>query len=122
MLATYLVETTASAATTEMQMSSITALTAFGRVFRRHESAERSKEKESLVRIQPMTTAYDSLVLLLIILANLLNTMSASRPIPPHVENTNSVKQPCSISRTRLPYPLFFFVSCCLYSDDYDKL
>ena len=91
MSATYLVETSASASTTEMQMLSITALTGFGRVFRRHESAERSKEKESLVRIQPMTTAYDSLVLLLIILANLLNTMSASRPIPPHVENTNGV-------------------------------
>ena len=78
MSATYLVETSASAATTEMQMSSITALTAFGLVFRKHESAERSKEKESLVRIQPMTTAYDSLVLLLIILANLLNTVCLS--------------------------------------------
>ena len=40
--------------------------------------------------------------------ANLLYTMEAMLPMPPAAENTNGEKEPCSTSRTRSSYALFF--------------
>ena len=40
--------------------------------------------------------------------ANLLYTMEALLPMPPTAENTNGEKEPCSTSRTRSSYALFF--------------
>ena len=81
-------------------------------------SDDRRRLNEILHLIHPITWLYVSFFFSATRLASLFIVTVASGAIPPLVVKTKGVKHPCSISRTRLPYSAFFFLSCSRYTVD----
>ena len=85
---------------------------------RRHISEERSKEKPSEQRSQPMIKEYGEFHLSLRRLARRQYITVTAFPIPPEDENTRGVKLPLSTSRTRsgligTTFHTFMFAKSC---------
>ena len=75
---------------------------------RMHIMADLSKEKFSLHLSQCNVELYGLPCFSAKREASLLYTTVAMVPMPPAAEKTNGEKEPCSISRTRSSYALFF--------------
>ena len=73
--------------------------------------ADRNSAKLRRHLIHPRTMLYSRCCFWAMSEASFLKKVVVSGDIPPVVENIRGVNVPCSISRIRCPYSLFFVVS-----------
>ena len=78
----------------------------------RHRREALSTRKESLTRINRVTSSYRSPVFVASFSASVLWNLEASGAITPLMVRTIGVKVPCSTSITRVLYLVFFVCSC----------
>ena len=95
-----------------MSMSDILAALLFLLVALRHSKADRRLAKYTFALIQDMVVAWSSTFFNASSFARRLCNLLHSSAIPPVLLKTKCVNVPCSTSRTRLLYCLFFSFSC----------